>query len=59
LEAIEERSKQTFSVIDVQHAKLFKKVANYPHFLQQLPRGENFLKAELVKVEEANKQQRA
>ena len=34
IEAIEERNKSNFSVIDT-NKKLFKKVVNYPHFQQQ------------------------
>ena len=58
LEALEERSKYNFSAIDT-NKKLLKRVANSPGFVQQMPRGENFLKPELVKVEEVNRQLKA
>jgi len=52
LEAIEERNKFSFSVIDTSK-KLLKKVPNYPHFQQQQARTDNFLTPDLIKFEEA------
>ena len=58
IEAIEERNKSNFSVIDT-NKKLLKKVVNYPHFQQQQPRTDNFLTPDLIKIEETYKVQKA
>ena len=56
LEALD-YNKQNFSVVDV-HEQMFSRLKKQPPFVRQMPRTDNFLTPELLKIVEAEKLQK-